>query len=396
MTIRVGIVCNEFFHPAVGAMGGFGHLAYAVATLLNGHPEMGMKAILFASSRRQSGQRKELLHGTPVIFWQPSWRSRVPLVRDEPIDVLLSIDYRPAYHFVYYLKPRTPLIIWALDPRTPQDVARIYTLRIPGYENELPEGINPDVYSGLSRVLRLSRLVGRPIKFASPAASIAEKIPLAYRIEMPRVALLPYPLDDPGGKPSSRSQRLILFLGRLDPIKRPWLFYELARSFPEVPFTFLGAPRKRGPGTWRIPQNVAPNVRFQGHADGKVKQAMLEGALVLVNTSIHEALPVSFVEALLNEVPLVGCQDPERVTSRFGRYVGSWDGDGQEGLQAIELAVRDLLNQPALLSALGKRGREWASGIHSPAHFVDCFREICVELGVSAVGKGIRMRTPPK
>ena len=38
----------------------------------------------------------------------------------------------------------------------------------------------------------------------------------------------------------------------LDPIKRPWLFAEIAKHFPDVEFLFLGQSHFRGEGAWEI------------------------------------------------------------------------------------------------------------------------------------------------
>ena len=85
----------------------------------------------------------------------------------------------------------------------------------------------------------------------------------------------------------------LFFLARLDPYKRPWLFAELARHFPEVEFLFLGKAHHRGEGAWE-PNELPDNVKLMGHISGEQKTRILSSAWVLVNTSIHEGLAVSF------------------------------------------------------------------------------------------------------
>jgi glycosyltransferase involved in cell wall biosynthesis len=101
---------------------------------------------------------------------------------------------------------------------------------------------------------------------------------------------------------------------------------------------------------------------------------------MIVNTSIHESLPISFLEALHCATPIVSCQDPEGITSRFGRYVGRVDGSGLDALDAFEDAIESLLDDEDLRLRLGAEGREWARANHTPERFLDAFAEIAATL----------------
>ena len=136
------------------------------------------------------------------------------------------------------------------------------------------------------------------------------------------------PIDGPVTK--SEKPRVI-FLARLDPIKRPWLFVELARFFPAVEFLMLGQPHFHGPGSWEA-GDLPPNVKLLGHVEGTRKHQLVSSAWVLVNTSIHEGLPTSFLEALARETPLLSFTNQEDVVSRFGIYVPGVAETGRTGL----------------------------------------------------------------
>ena len=99
------------------------------------------------------------------------------------------------------------------------------------------------------------------------------------------------------------------------------------------------------------------------------KSEVLASAWMLVNTSIHEGLPISFLEALHHATPVVSCQDPERITSRFGVYVGRWDGSGLDALGTFADAVQRLLDDARLRARLGEEGREWVRATHTREHF---------------------------
>jgi hypothetical protein len=69
----------------------------------------------------------------------------------------------------------------------------------------------------------------------------------------------------------------VVFLARLDPYKRPWLFVELARRFPGVGFLLLGRTHFSGLGSW-TPEAVPPNLKVMGHLDGAEKLRLLASA----------------------------------------------------------------------------------------------------------------------
>jgi glycosyltransferase involved in cell wall biosynthesis len=101
---------------------------------------------------------------------------------------------------------------------------------------------------------------------------------------------------------------------------------------------------------------------------------------MIVNTSIHESLPISFLEALHCGTPIVSCQDPEGVTSRFGRYVGHVDGSGLDALDVFADAIESLLDDDDLRLRLGAEGREWARANHTAERFLEVFEELATSL----------------
>jgi glycosyltransferase involved in cell wall biosynthesis len=90
-----------------------------------------------------------------------------------------------------------------------------------------------------------------------------------------------------------------------------------------------------------------------------------------VNTSIHEALPVSFLESLAAGTPIVSCQNPDGITERFGWYTGeiSGDGDGEESIQQFETAISNLLADRDAAFTKGAQGRELVRESYSYREF---------------------------
>jgi glycosyltransferase involved in cell wall biosynthesis len=373
---RLGIVANEFFdpdlahlngqfEPALGRSGGFGWAAAHAASALDGRMEV---VFISTEHRAMDGRREVSSNGRRLLLVPPDpghWRA---LLRRERLHALLTIDYRVSYKPVLQALPRTPLVVWARDPRSPEDIERIETLRVPG-DAAPPQGIGFNDCSSLPQAARPNRR-RRHFVLASPSPRfLAPKSGPAYGIPVERLALLPNPLPVPELRPRSE-QPVVVFLGRLDPIKRPWLAVELARRLPEVRFLFLGEAHFEGPGSW-APAGLPPNIELLGRRGGAEKLDILGSAWALLNTSIHEGFPVSFMEALALGTPVVAAVDPEGAVSRFGACVEQSDGDGLASVPAFESALRDLLADSARRERLGREARDWLLSVHTPERFAD-------------------------
>ena len=386
--LHLGIVANEFFEPTIGRMGGFGWAARQVARFFRTHPTLGVDVSFISRELRAGPSSADLtVHGSRLIPMSEKLLSYARMLRRERFDLLLTIDYRPSYQRLLLLLPFTPVIVWVRDPRTPEDAARVAGIRIPGQPDVQPRGLRSPCCTSLSSLATLSAWLHRPLMLATTSPFLRSKIEGAYNIRTKDSMLLPNIIDldpvDSGKSPTPR----VAFLGRLDPYKRPWLFAKLARQFPQVEFLFLGQAHFRGPGAWR-PDNLADNIHMLEHVGEVEKRRILTSAWVLVNTSHHEGLAVSLLEALACETPLLASVDPERVVSRFGIYVGDWSGTGEEGLPHFVAGLSRLLEDKALRLGLGKRGRAWVQRVHSAQEFVSAFGALCSRAGVSWNGVG--------
>lgn len=383
--LKVAVLANEFMAPEIGRTGGFGWAAQQVARRFAEHPEQGVDVIFVTGEVRSSDRRDEMMvHGTRLLFRQPrrrvyrAWRK----LADERVDLILAIDYLPDYRAIFWLLPRVPVVIWARDPRTPDDVQRISTLRIPGQEGVVPQGIEPIDTMSLARFGRMSTLIGRPVLLASKMAHIAAKLPPTYGMQSSAVLPNPDVLDYRATNAPKSAKPRVVFLARLDPYKRPWLFVELARRFPDVEFLILGRSHFSGPGSWQ-PENLPGNVSLCGHIDGAEKARLLASAWVLVNTSIYEESPVSMLEALACETPVLSCVGTGDIASRFGIYTGRFDGSGMEALPALAEGLERLLRDRAFATTLARAGREWVQTEHTTQRFFDGFEHLCRLAGVN-------------
>lgn len=368
MAIKVGIIANEFFDPNLGRMGGFGWLAKAAAEAfaISGEVEP-----VFITSEFELPLMNTSIHGTQVIDRTGGIFYRVNRLRSEKFDRLISIDWRPNYNGIAAALLDVPLTVWVQDPRSTYDIRRIKTLAIPN-SPEPPAGIDFIDCSSLRKIQKLKRFFRKEIVFAGHANYLEEKISDTYHVHNIDYHFLCDPLNHVLKERILTEKREVVFLGRLDPIKRPWLFLELARKFPHVIFHFLGKNHFEVNGGWNN-SNVPENIRFHGHVEGLVKQSILQNAWVVINTSIHEALPISFLESFSMGIPVLAMQNPDELASRFGVFSGRWNGDGLEGLASLERGLNELLKDKSSSLEIGAKCAEWVRNTHSQDLFVRQF-----------------------
>ena|SRR5579862_4340374 len=380
--IKLGLLANEFFDLSLGRMGGFGWAARQLARHFRDHPELGIDLVFFTGEL--SGAASEtLVHDTRLVLRGSSLLNNVQRTRSERVDALLLIDYRPNYRMVCWSLPRTPMIVWVRDPRPPEDVSKVGSLRVPGAENVAAKGTMALDCTSLGTIARASRVIGRPIAFGSPEPQLRSKLCGCIGLEVDELSFLPNPIGLQPGEVRKSHRPQVIFLARLDPYKRPWLFLELARRFPHVEFLLAGKNHFSGEGAWTL-SDVPANVRVLGHIDEADKVRFLSSAWILINTSIHEGLAVSFLEALACETPLLACVNTGSVVSRFGLYAGRFDGTGMEALPALSAALEQMLSSPEALRRIGAEGRAWVEQNHNWPNFLASFNRLCSKIGLSS------------
>ena len=168
--------------------------------------------------------------------------------------------------------------------------------------------------------------------------------------------------------PGVRSQEpTVAVLGRLDPIKRPWVAVEVARRLPEAEFLVLGRNHFEGPGSWH-PGELPANVDLLGHLDGAEKQRLVRSFGPAGH--VHSRGPADLVPGGAGGWRADrGPARSERVVSRFGVHIGEFGGDGLEAVGPLSDGLGCLLADEPLRTRLGAAGREWVSSTHGPERF---------------------------
>jgi len=141
-------------------------------------------------------------------------------------------------------------------------------------------------------------------------------------------SFLPNPVPVPKNSIEKSEEPTVCFLARWDPQKRIEIFFKLAESHPEINFIAMGKshdPIKED--ELRETYSPLPNLRLTGFIPEPDKQMILAKSWALLNTSIREALPISFLEALASKTPIISGENPDDLVSKYGYHAQEDDFD---------------------------------------------------------------------
>jgi len=135
-------------------------------------------------------------------------------------------------------------------------------------------------------------------------------------------------------QPVKSSKPTVIFLGRWDAVKRVERFFELARNFPHV--RFIATARARDPERDKELRRIGatiPNLEMTDIITEERKREILEETWILANTSVHEGLPQSFIEACTYRCAILSAVNPDGFAENFGYHVR--DDDFEAGLEYL-------------------------------------------------------------
>ncbi len=369
--IRVGLLVDEFFGAFQTAYGGYGFLVREGICRLIPNADIQVD-VLLGKARSRHKAKVEHVDSTLVYQLPRHRRPRRRWLNRANYDLFLSIEGKN----IKFLRdvPRKRLIFWiqGLRPQHDGDEMNIVQ-RLP----EPPCG-NATAYDMVHQLVESGR-----VRFITQAHDLVPKAFELYRLPastpveyLPNPQALPYPPEVVASHPK---QNKVVFLGRIESVKRGWLFCEIAKAMPDLTFYVIGQSTKNAARNEALvaPYRSLPNLHFLGHLEGEAKYRQLLDAKVLVNTSIHETLPIFFLEALACGTLLVSNRNPDHLTERFGRYVGPVLGDGFEGVPRFVAAIRELLAMDeAEAQALRAQAVAYIQEVHSPAKCQARLREL--------------------
>jgi len=161
--------------------------------------------------------------------------------------------------------------------------------------------------------------------------------------------------------PDLKGQRLILFLGRVHPKKRPDIaisaFARVALHFPDTILVLAGpceqAYRQRL-GRLATQSGIAERVRFTGFLEGRVRSGAYRVARLFLLPSMQENFGIAVAEAMAASCPVVISEYID-----IKNYIES----GNAGIvcatnpESVGSALHRLLSDPKLAHRMGENGR---------------------------------------
>lgn len=321
--MRVCLISVEIF--AWGKYGGFGRATRTIGRELaqRGHE-------VFAVVPRREGQGAvEKLDGMTVLSFPPRQSlASAELLKQANADIYHSCEPSFATYLAQRAMPDRVHVVTCRDPRDWEDWKTEFALpsrsRLRVVANYIYEN-GPLVRRGVQRADAVY----------TAAKCLIPKAASMYRLRTPPV-FLPTPIEIPEHVQKSATPT-VCFVGRLDRRKRPELFLDLAKQFPQVRFIAVGASNDR---EWdrQLHERYGslPNLDMRGFVDqfrsNELSQILGE-SWIIINTSAREGLPNSMLEAAAHRCAVLSSVDPDDFAVSFGRWVQ--DDDFAAGLRYL-------------------------------------------------------------
>ena len=154
---------------------------------------------------------------------------------------------------------------------------------------------------------------------------ISQKVKKMYHLNyLP--GYLPNPYEIKNKKYEKSNNPSVTWIGRFDPQKRPDIALETAARMPDIDFYFIGKSSEFGPYRdieMKLKQNFSKfnNIHFLDFVSEDKKFQILGNSWILLNTSVREGIPATYLEAMNTRTCIVASVDPDQYTSRFGVHV---------------------------------------------------------------------------
>lgn len=321
--MKICLLCVEIF--AWGKYGGFGRATRVIGRELakRGHE-------VYAVVPRRKGQREiEELDGITVYGFNPYWPwSASRWIKKANADVYHSCEPSFSTYLATKSMPEKKHMVTFRDPRDLNDWK---------LEFELPSRSKLQVI--FNYIYENNYLVkgcmNKMDGFFSPALCLREKIQSIYKLDnLPE--FLPTPVLIPE-KTKKSDTPVVCSLSRLDRRKRPELFMDLAKKFPDVQFIAIGKSRDH---KWemylRDKYKDLANLKIMGFLDqfnsNKLTE-ILDQSWIMINTATREGLPNAFIESASHRCAILSHVNPDDFASVYGYHADK--DDFSDGLKYL-------------------------------------------------------------
>ena len=315
--LHVCILTSQYFDW--GIYGGFGSMSRKLGESL----AMSGHRVSVIVPGRQGQPPVETIAGVDIYSFSP--RNIVEacrLIKTSEANVFHSQDPTLLTYLAQRLHPRRVHLVTSRDPRELHDwwIEFLYATPM----RRLLTPFNYFTESGLF----VRQAVRRADGVFCPAHFLKEKVKRLYGLStLP--TLLPNLIDVPAALPKKSTRPTLTFVARWDKRKRPWIFLELAKQFPDFRFVAVGqgsASAERGfdaelRGRFRDVHNLEMPGLINRFREPERMQQLLSDTWIFVSTAVREGLPLTFLEAAAHGCPIISRVDPDQFATKFGRQV---------------------------------------------------------------------------
>jgi len=378
---RVGLLVDEFFGGWDTAIGGYGALARKYICRFIPDDALQIDVLLNVQGGSGVGSKvvdQTVLYRLPFEVWdRQSWLEK------QAYNLFISIEMtEPSFRILESFTSNVPLLYWIQDPRE----LNMYQSRLRSMRRVRDDDWNylNEVSDWIKKLLERNQIFF--ISQGNSLSAIARQLyNLPSDVRIKDVAN-PIEIDDEYIFDEARSPNKIVFLGRLEAQKRAWIFCEIAKAMPQFEFFVIGATgvgRNEGGNAKALEayrnldgSSKIKNLHFTGHLDGNAKNDYIRSAKILVNTSIWEGIPVSWLEALSYGTLIVSSFDRDFIVTRFGTFVGEIMGDGvdESYINLFVDAINYWMTNDAERKVIGMKAINYVRERHSIENFVDTMR----------------------
>lgn len=351
MEMKICFLVGEIFHW--GQYGGFGKLTRTIGSNL---VKKGIE-VCVVTPRRKGQKRIEKLDGMTIFsVGKRSLPEKFLYYRVCDADIYQSEEPYASAYLAMKTAPKKKHIIVFQDPRDKNDYKKLAEIDpFYSYRQSL---------IGKIRVAFENWLTNKAIKkvdaLVCQAKYIIPKVMKMFRLEN-APTFLPNPVEIPKRKIQKAEVPTVCFLARWAPVKRVEIFFDLAKKFPSVKFIAMGKAHDMKNDYLRKKYSALPNLEMPGFVSEQTKSKILERSWIMINTSLRECLPVSFLEACAHKCAILSCNNPDNFANNFGFYVR--DGDFFTGLKNL---LEDTQRKEK-----GERGFEYVKEVHELGKVID-------------------------
>ncbi len=315
----ISLLAEEFFHKDLRGFGGYGATLKYLTDNFNGKSLLNFNVIITYPISEKRAEIKRY-HNSKVLVIPRGRRNYIlnscdliNKIFNLHTDVFLTVDYFGTYEYILSQVPSLPIIVWNKDPRGESEWRNIFTLSLEqqALQKSFDEilRLTKNLKDSFKNLYDISKRIKRTILVVSEAEFIFQRAKNLFGLADLPFNLLRKPMYFPSlDRINFSDTPSFLFIGRLDPIKRPWIFFEIAKRFKNFKFYVAGESHFPALMDKIINKyNNLNNLIFLGKVMGEKKAEILNHVWAVVNTSIHEGLPVTFIESFSYGKPVIAC-----------------------------------------------------------------------------------------